>query len=108
MIKFSDGPAMGQTLHLQRVPIFLRVVEKDGKWDALDQKDDEPRPGEKLYAYTLAEEPSRGFIDGTKYRGPFNHATYVYIAPSQPTQEQMATLPAWVAWCETNRHLTRL
>jgi len=56
MTTFEDGPAKGQHLSLQRAPKFLRVVEDGGKWDALDQPTDEPRPGETLYAYRISSE----------------------------------------------------
>lgn len=50
--EFVDGPASGARLALARVPIYLRVViDGDGKVDALDQLDDEPRPGECIYVY---------------------------------------------------------
>ena len=53
MTTFIDGPAKGQHLALKRAPRFLRVVVADGKWDALDQIEDEPRPGELVYAYEV-------------------------------------------------------
>jgi hypothetical protein len=37
MIRFLDGPAMGQSLELKRTPRYLRVVRSAaGTWDALD------------------------------------------------------------------------
>jgi hypothetical protein len=55
MTTFLDGPAKGQCLSLRRSPELLRVVELNGKWDALDQPEDEPKPGEKVHIYRLVE-----------------------------------------------------
>lgn len=57
MTTFQDGPAKGQTFMLRRAPVFLRVTEAVGKFDALDQPDDTPEPHETLHCYVLAEKP---------------------------------------------------
>ena len=101
MTKFSDGPAAGIALMLKRAPVFLRVVEKSGKFDALDQLDDVPEPGEKLSAYTLASMPGMAFVDGTKCRGAYPIATYQMVA-EQPTDEAMRDTTKWAKWCEEN------
>ena len=55
MIRFLDGPAMGQTLMLKSAPEFLRVTcaarELVPKWDALDQPNDTPQPYETITVY---------------------------------------------------------
>jgi hypothetical protein len=63
MTTFEDGPAKGQTLMLQRAPLFLRVViDPSGKVDALDQLTDKPASNEKIFAYVLTAEPGRFHI----------------------------------------------
>ena len=49
----EDGPATGcPMLMLHRFPLYLRVVKAmDGKFDALDQLDDDPELGETIYIY---------------------------------------------------------
>lgn len=47
MTTFIDGPAKGQTLMLRRNPVYLIVTEENGKFDALDQLEDAPKPTEK-------------------------------------------------------------
>ena len=106
MISFIDGPAEGQTLSLKRAPIFLRVVKEDlqsGKWDALDQLDDEPTAGEKIYAY-INNEFKPGWVHlnrGHGRSGFYPIASYKFIDP-QPADAEMRTTSAWAAWCVKN------
>jgi hypothetical protein len=99
MTAFEDGPAKGQTLMLHRAPRFLRVTEDNGKWDALDQLADTPRPNEKLFVYEIVGEPS--WIHIYK-RGPgsgfYTRASYRFVA-QQPEDETMRHTPAWRDWC---------
>lgn len=64
MTTFLDGPAKGQTLILKRSPEILRVVlePKTRKWDALDQPEDAPRPGEMVYIYVLKQHIGRTIL----------------------------------------------
>lgn len=98
MTRFQDGPAKGQVLMLKRAAIFIRVTEADGKFDALDQPEDQPYPGEKLYAYTLVSRPIFAFIDGPKYRGRYVIAEYRYCDP-QPVDDIMRSNLHWDHWC---------
>lgn len=52
-VMFEDGPAKAApVLLLERAPLYLRVVRGiDGKWDALDQLDDDPAMGETIFIY---------------------------------------------------------
>jgi hypothetical protein len=105
MTRFLDGPAMGQAMNLTRAPVFLRAVVsledglfyKDGKWDALDKLEDTPANHERIFAYKLDGEPTRGFVDGTNYRGPFFIATYRYF-PNQPPDDVMRDNAKWQEW----------
>jgi len=102
MTKFIDGPAKDYpALMLRSAPIFLRVViDRDKHLDALDQPEDDPRPGETCHAYELDAEPGVAFIDGPKCRGRYPISNYRLCA-TQPTQGTMRLKLAWVAWCET-------
>lgn len=63
MTKFLDGPAADVVLLLGRAPHFLRAVQDAaGKWDALDQLTDEPRPDETVVVYELVRGPWRAHI----------------------------------------------
>ena len=66
MTTFVDGPAKGQTLMLKHAPPFLRVVECDGKWDALDAPGDEPAPGETVHLYELVERNGTVHVDSNR------------------------------------------
>jgi hypothetical protein len=103
MTRFTDGPAKGQALMLRRAARFIRVTEENGKWDALDQLEDKPRPAEKLYAYEAIQETvGYAFIDfrGKQKGRSGRYAIAVYrIVNPQPTDEQMRSNDAWTAWC---------
>lgn len=100
MTTFEDGPAKGQHLMLKRAARFLRVVEADGKWDALDHPDDTPNPNEKLYAYEITSQPGMCHIHRGGGRGGFYPiATYRLVA-YQPSDSDMRTVKCWQKWCE--------
>jgi hypothetical protein len=89
MTSFIDGPAKGQCLLLKRSPQLLRVVELNGKWDALDQPGDEPRPGEKVYDYELAGQSGTCHINAGRRSGFYPISKY-RVAPKQkgPNEER--------------------
>jgi hypothetical protein len=103
MTSFTNGPAQDQTLMLKRAPIFLRVVQDNaGKFDALDQPEDTPRPGEKLYAYRIREKPGGCHLSircrGKRGGGFYTIASYELVEV-QPDQAFMADANHWGAWC---------
>jgi hypothetical protein len=101
MTKFQDGPAQGQVLMLKASPQFLRVTSAHTgrKWDGLDQPHDVPEPGEKLFAYVLAEKTGNCHINMGRGRGGFYPMqTYKFI-PNQPSDAVMRDLELWEAWC---------
>lgn len=61
---FVGGAADGQSLEFNRIPNFLRAVcGVDGKWDVLDQLEDDPGLGEEISIYRL-EPGETGHICG--------------------------------------------
>lgn len=102
MIHFLDGPAAGVKLMLKRAPVLLRVTHHvmSGKWDALDQLDDQPDPDERIYVYRVAgpvshchircaePAPSGWFVMG-EYR----------VLPDQPEDRHTRATEDWRAWC---------
>ncbi len=99
MTSFLDGPAQGQSLMLKRCPIFLRVVvDGGGKWDALDQPEDRPRPGEQLFAYRIEGEPSMCHVRRTGGRGGFYAMGQYRFILDQPEDAMMRDNQAWVHW----------
>lgn len=112
MTSFIDGPAKDQVLTLKRTPIFLRVVDDCGTWDALDQLDDTPTLTETLHAYRLKKDMGHVFVDGTDKRGrrtgySARIASYEYVQP-QPDQQTMRNPAQWQAWCEAQPIQPRL
>jgi hypothetical protein len=100
MTHFEDGPAKDKTLMLKRSPLYLRVVEVNGAWDALDQLDDRPRPEEKLYAYERVGKVGMVHINtGRKnHGGLFPMATYRFIS-DQPDDADMRDSERWRQRC---------
>jgi hypothetical protein len=52
-VRLLDGPGVDLTFDLRLAPTFLRVVQSPNRWDALDQPDDVPEPGEHVYVYSI-------------------------------------------------------
>lgn len=107
MIRFLDGPAIGQTLLVRRAPIYLRVTHNVG-WDALDQLKDAPEPQEQVYAYRRAGPKhslhllcARG-RNGANASGWYESADYRFIDP-QPPEEILRDNPRWREWAERER-----
>jgi hypothetical protein len=89
---FDDGPARGVEFPGVRLPWFVRVVQhgQTGKWDILDQLDDEPRPGEVIYVYrqrTWSHDSSHGW-----------RAAYVHVRDADP--ERCTATEAWRAYTD--------
>lgn len=90
------------TLELKRAPKFLRFVwdVKANKWDALDQLDDEPRPGETVFAARLADTGSLhvdGYRNGRRCGWWYATATYELVEP-QPDPATLRDREAWQKW----------
>ena len=103
MISFLDGPAEGTRLSLQRAPYFLRVViDQAGKVDALDQLDDEIRPGETAHVYYQTKHLGDAIYCS---RGPSRCRRVVSaeyrLYEEQPDQAVLRDNQAWVAWATT-------
>lgn len=105
MTHFLDGPAAGVKLILQRAPQYLRVVrDPAGTWDALDQLDDAPDPGEVVFAYRMKSFDGSAHYCGRDAKGRRfgrweRSATYEFIQP-QPEPVWLSTTPHWRAWVE--------
>jgi len=92
---FVHGPADGRTLALRRAPALLRVVvDEDGTVDALDQLEDEPRPGERVHVYVRVKSPAHVCSSD---RGCFEVAEYEHVPDVDG--EQLRATSAWREWC---------
>lgn len=101
MTTFTNGPAQGQTLMLKRAPRFLRVVEAAGKWDALDQLEDQPQPNETIHVYVLQGKPGSVHLNRGRGRGGWYVFANYQIYPQQPTDDQMRSTAKWRSWCQS-------
>src|SRR4051812_14532474 len=102
MITFLDGPAMGQTMNLNRAPVLLRVVKAPEKWDACDLEDDFPAPEEEVHVYILVGTAGAGFWDsrnpaGRRVGGVSLFGSYRYV-PTQPPREVLYDNTLWQVW----------
>lgn len=108
MSNFIDGPAKGVTLSLSRAPVFLRVVLANGKWDALDQLSDTPRPEEAIFVYRRKTDPITAHIDGRDPKTGKRFANWMSIADylfhhTQPDDKTLRDTAAWQAWCHSQK-----
>lgn len=105
MTHFEDGPAKDKTLMLKRAPRFLRVVDENGQFDALDQLDDAPRPDEKIYVYERVGKVGMIHINtGRKNQGGvFPMATYRFIE-NQPDDAVMRNRDQWQSYCRAKEN----
>lgn len=101
MTKFLDGPAMGTTLMLKRVPKMLRVTEVNGVFDALNELNDEPHPDEKLHCYVMSQYLGSVHVNRGKGKGGFYQMAEYKLRQQQPTDAEMRDNKAWGDWCES-------
>jgi hypothetical protein len=101
MTTFTNGPAKGRHLMLKRTPIFLRVTEAGGKWDALNEPEDTPLPEEKLHAYRLAGMPGQCHVNISGGRGGFFALAEYELVAIQPDDATMRDAAAWSRWCHS-------
>lgn len=111
MTRIADGPAKGQSFTLQRSPVFLRLVLKQQKWDALDLLDDEPATDEVPFAYRITGNPGSAFVDGrdpkTGKRFGYRCAVAEYaFCNDQPSEATMRNNELWAAWCKATYEAT--
>lgn len=99
MTTFEDGPAKGQNLMLRRAPVFLRVVERAGVWDALDQLEDTPAPDETIHAYALTAKPGGCHINRGGGRGGFYVVAIYKQVNNPPPSDVMRETDRWAQWC---------
>jgi len=72
MVTFNDGPAKGANLILRSAPEKLTVVmDKNGKVDALDQPEDEIRPGERAFTYERVKVSGTVHVNAGRGRSGF-------------------------------------
>lgn len=99
-----DGPAKGVQLSLRTCPTYLRLVRnrRTGKWDALDQPNDEPGASEVVYAYRMVSGTwSQMFIDyrdGAGRDGRYETGDYKWLGVVP--QRAMKTRQRWIAWAK--------
>jgi hypothetical protein len=98
--RFLDGPAAGVTLFLQRAPLFLRAVRvAGGKWDALDQLDDYPKPNEEIVVYALEGAPTWMHVHRRGGGGIYRGGAYRVVEP-QPADADLRDVFKWRAWAQ--------
>ena len=101
-------PLFSGSLSLKRLPKYLRFCYSGAGisrcaniWDALDQPDDEPCPGESLLAAVLVNNGSVHIDRSVKGRrvGSWHQTADYELVDPQPSQEVMRDRATWQAWC---------
>lgn len=98
MTTFSDGPAKGQHLNLKRTPIYLRVVEENGTWDALNEVEDEPKPSETVHVYLMSKHLGTCHINAGRGRGGFYNIVEYRHLDVQVPQQILRNGDQWTKW----------
>jgi hypothetical protein len=103
VIRFLNGPAVGVFLQLRRAPLYLRVtMNRDRKWDALDQPDDMPGGDEVVIAHRRVSEVGTCHVDYTDKQGRRRGAWYVsadyVLCETQPLDEVLRDKDRWAEW----------
>lgn len=95
-----DGPAEGISLSLRCCPTYLRLVVDSvtGKWDALDQPNDEPSETEECFPYMIVPGTfvrSHVLIRGKNRDGSgwWEFGEYKHLSDISPVD--IRTRPAW-------------
>ena len=99
MLTLIDGPCKG-TYMCKRAPVFLRAVkglDNAGNCDVLDQVDDTPNSGEKVYVYELQGKVSTAHLNfGGGRGGWYAMASYHYLPDIDG--EQLRDNVSWQEW----------
>lgn len=93
-------------LSLKRTPKYLRFTCSGSavcsrNWDALDQLDDQPRPGEQLVAAVLVRRGSCHLdrvLNGRRV-GEWHQTAEYKRLEEQPADEVMRSAEKWQEWC---------
>src|SRR4051794_15524071 len=106
MSTFIDGPAAGVHLMLRRAPVMLRTVTTGGgKWDALDQPNDQPAADERIYLYRAVPGTAFGMHlncgrgKNREAGGIYQSADYQFVEP-QPDDVTLRDSAKWVEFCD--------
>lgn len=83
---------------LKRCPMYLRVTEFAGKFDALDQPDDIPRSEEEIFAYQTTGPTGHMHVNMGSKGGWFGPMCSYSLCPVQPTDAQMRSNSEWRKW----------
>ncbi len=105
MIEFAKGPADGQVLNALRCPFFLRVtIDRQGKFDCLDQVHDTPDADETIYVYRRNSTVGSVHYDGVDKRGTRFGRTELYASyifhDTQPGDAILRSNDAWATWAQ--------
>lgn len=99
MLTLIDGPCKG-TYMCKRAPVFLRAVkglDNAGNCDCLDQLNDKPNSGEKVYVYERQGEAGTVHLYyGGNKGGWYALASYHHLADVDG--EQLRDNATWQEW----------
>jgi len=100
-----DFPTFRGPIMLERAPKFLRFIcaglLSSGKWDALDQLDDVPKPDEQVFAARLHREGTVHIDRVVKRKkvGEWIKTADYRMIDDGPPEAVLRDNDAWRAWC---------
>jgi hypothetical protein len=95
-LSLCGGPADEQGFICPRAPRLLRVVQaQSGRWDCLDQLEDEPRPTETIHVYEQTWQGHGAFVCPGGYSAS---ATYRHIVSCRFRGELDRVIRARGSW----------
>jgi hypothetical protein len=106
-VVLADGPAAGR-YSVRRAPHFLRAVRFENVQDVLDQLNDEPRLGEKVYVYELDAsephfDPDVWARTHNAFICPTPGASGTYRHRPDVDAEALRETSSWRAWCRAQQ-----
>lgn len=103
-VRFTDGPAAGVCLQLRRAPVMLRMVrDRAGKWDALNELDDEVRAGEEVFLYIVESVSSYHLKSSMRGASGWWYSGSYRQFPEQVDREIRRNNRRWRDWCDENQ-----
>ena len=102
MLICDDGPARHEGFFCRRAPRYVRVVKHamTGRWDMLDQLEDEPEPDEIVHVYRRDGGVGVMFAcgRGSGVTGRWPAARYRWMP--EVVGEEVRDIASWRAWCQ--------
>lgn len=106
MTTFTNGPAMGKILFLQRAPMFLRVVADGNRIAALDLVTDQPADTATIHVYRRVGDVFHAHVHRAGGKGGWYQGAAYEIHSNRPEESILRDQAHWQQWCQTEAERT--